>query len=46
MEKQRIPPKKSITLGDMLEFWRNRGSFNIDLYNRISQIKTSSIQNE
>jgi hypothetical protein len=36
-----IPPQKSITLGDMLEFWTKRGSFNIELYRRISQIKTT-----
>jgi hypothetical protein len=35
------PPQKSVTLGDMLEFWTKRGSFNIELYRRISQIKTS-----
>jgi hypothetical protein len=33
--------QKSITLGDMLEYWRVRGSFNEDLYRRISIIKTS-----
>jgi hypothetical protein len=33
---------KHITLGDMLNFWRKRGSFNVDLYKRISQIKTNS----
>lgn len=37
----KTPPPKSVTLGDMLEFWTNRGSFNIELYRRISQIKTS-----
>ena len=36
-----IPPQKSVTLGDMLEFWTKRGSFNVELYRRISQIKTS-----
>lgn len=35
------PPPKSVTLGDMLEFWTKRGSFNIELYRRISQMKTS-----
>lgn len=37
----KTPPPKSVTLGDMLEFWTNRGSFNIELYRRISQMKTS-----
>lgn len=42
METRRTtPPPKSVTLGDMLEFWTNRGSFNVELYRRISQIKTS-----
>jgi hypothetical protein len=36
-----IPPQKSVTLGDMLEFWTKRGSFNVELYRRISQIKTT-----
>jgi hypothetical protein len=37
----KTPPQKSVTLGDMLEFWTKRGSFNIELYRRISQIKTT-----
>jgi len=37
----KTPPQKSVTLGDMLEFWTKRGSFNIELYRRISQMKTS-----
>jgi hypothetical protein len=36
-----LPPQKNVTLGDMLEFWTKRGSFNIELYRRISQMKTS-----
>lgn len=35
------PKQKNITLGDMLEYWRVRGSFNEDLYRRITLIKTS-----
>jgi hypothetical protein len=35
------PPPRAITLGDMLEFWRDKGSFNVELYRRISQIKTT-----
>ena len=42
MEKfKTTPPPRAITLGDMLEFWRIRGSFNEELYRRISLIKTS-----
>lgn len=37
----KTPPQKSVTLGDMLEFWTKRGSFNVELYRRISQMKTS-----
>lgn len=37
----KTPPPKNITLGDMLEYWRVRGSFNEDLYRRITLIKTS-----
>ena len=37
----KTPPQKSVTLGDMLEFWTKRGSFNIELYRRISHMKTS-----
>jgi len=32
-------PPRSITLRGMLEFWKDRGSFNVELYHRISQIK-------
>ena len=35
------PKPKSVTLGSMIEFWSNRGSFNLELYRRISLIKTT-----
>ena len=41
-EPEKKPLKKGITLGDMLEFWKkDRGSFNVQLYTRISMIKTT-----
>jgi hypothetical protein len=35
------PPPKNITLGDMLVFWKNRGTFNEELYRRISIMRSS-----
>jgi DNA-binding winged helix-turn-helix (wHTH) protein len=40
MQEVKTPPQRVVTLGNMIEFWRDRGSFNVELYRRISQIRT------
>lgn len=34
-----MPPLPRPQMGNMLKFWRDRGSFNLDLYYRICRLK-------
>jgi hypothetical protein len=44
-KKTKLSHVKNITLGSMINFWNKDGHFNLNLYEKISRIKTNEIIN-